>query len=295
MVKISNMGKATGVVPELQYVLDRLAVKKPLFTYEAYDTRETVNDDGNGTKIWVRAVTVFQDAEEVGVIDHRLNAGRVDSMGVQPDAFLVESVHIKRERGRRNTVITSDANVALKTAIKYFAPMSPHDICEKAMRNVNDMMDTVLYRARNCLQDIVSYNGGDVMQYLVERHLKGTEIPLPKSIVIREDKLFLYDKFLAGSQIREAYIGDRLNRKGYALWELPDTSIRVLPVNYKVGKAYDANVADGMELKRYRSFDELPEAMKDKVAVLKIAEKGEPIMDIGVKLDDKQNVMYILE
>lgn len=295
MVKISNMGRATDVVPELQYVLDRLAIKKPLFTYEAYDTRETVNDNGNGTKIWVRAVTVFQDAEEVGVIDHRLSAGRMGSEGYSPDAFLVESVHIKKERGRRNTVVTTHADVALKTAVKYFAPMLPHDICEKAMRKVNDMMDTVLYRARTCLQDIVSYNGGDMMQYMIEYHLKGNVVPLPKSVVIREDKLFLYHKYLAGNQLREAYAGDKQNRKGYALWELPDTSIRVLPVNYKVNKSYDANVADGMELKRYRSFDELPETMKDKVAVLKIAEKGEPIMDIGVKLDDKQNVMYILE
>jgi len=294
MVKILNMGKANKVVPELQYVLDKLAVKKPLFVYEASEFREVHN--GTTSEVLVRGVNVTCDAEAVGSIEHRTNAGRVGSDGVQPDAFFVESVHIKKERGRRNSIVTSDANVAVKTAVKHFAPMKDGDICGKAIQFTIDLLDTMSYKARNAIQDVVEYNGNDLMQYFVERELLGNEIPLPKSLVFHEDKMNRYDVYLAGKQITQAFNGDRQNRKGYAVWALPDNSVRVLHINYKGLRSYEENVANGIELKRYRTFDDLPTEMQPKIAVLKIAERNDPILDIGVKLgNDNGEVMYIME
>ena len=295
MVQILNMGKATKVVPELQYVLEKLVVKKPLFVYEATDLRE-VSNSLNEIEMYVRGVQVSQDAEIVGNIDHRLSSGRVDSEGVQPDAFFIESVHIKKERGRRNTIVTSDPNVAVKSAIKHFAPMKEADICGKAIQNTIDMLDSMSYKTRNAIQDVVEYNGVDLMEYFIQREVLSNEIPLPKSLVIHKDKMHRYDMFLAGKQISQAYSSDRLNRKGYAVWALPDNSVRVLHINYKSLRSYAENVANGIELKRYRSFDELPTEMQPKIAVLKIAERGDPILDIGVKLGtDNNEMMYILE
>jgi hypothetical protein len=283
MVKIKNMGMATGVVPELQYVMDKLAIKKPLFEYEVSVTRE-VSDT-----VWVSGVQVSQDAEVVGDIEFRREAGRINSEGERPDVFLVETHHIKKERGRRNTVVTSDANVAVKTAVKHFAPMSEGDLAQRAHVKVMDLLDTMCYRARSCLQDVITYNGQEMMCYLIERFGRdNNDYPVPQSVVIHADKIHLYDKFLAGKQIQTAYNGDRLNRKGYAVWTLPDGSYRVLHMNYKYME--QSNI-----LTRYRNFDDLPQGLQSKIAVLKIAEKDDPIMDIGVKLNLETNIMYVME
>jgi hypothetical protein len=66
-------------------------------------------------------------------------------------------------------------------------------------------------------------------------------------------------------------------------------------MKYKTSRSYEENLANGIELTRYRNFEELPNEMQSKIAVLKIAEQGDPIMNIGVKLDESQNIMYILE
>jgi len=293
MVKILKMGKATSVVPELQYVIDKIAMKKPLYVFEASEFREVGN--GVSTDVSVRGVNVTCDAELVGSIEHRVSAGRVSSDGSAPDAFLVESVHIKKERGRRNTIVTSDMNVAIKQALKHFAPMKDGDVCGKAIQTVVDMLDSMAYKTRNAIQDVVEYSGIDLMEYFIEREVLGNEIPLPTSLKIHKDKMHKYDVYLAGKQITQAY-SDRQNRKGYAVWELPDNSVRVLHINYKGLRSYEENVANGIELKRYRSFDDLPTEMQPKIAVLKIAERNDPILDIGVKMgNDNIEMMYILE
>ena len=294
MVKILNMGRATAVVPELQYVIDKIAMKKPLFVFEANDFREVSN--GISTIVFVKSVNVMCDAETVGSIEHRMGGGRIGSDGCAPDAFYVESVHIKRERGRKNTIVTADPSVAVKTAIKHFAPMKEGDQCEKTIRTITDMLESMMYRARNALQEVVSYNGIDIMEYFVERELLGNEPPLPTSLKIQKDKMHMYDMYLAGKQITQAFNSDRQNRKGYAVWELPDKSVRVLHINYKGNRSYEENVANGIELKRYRSFDDLPSDMQPKIAVLKIAERNDPILDIGVKMgNDNIEMIYILE
>ena len=94
MVKILNMGKATSVVPELQYVLDKIATKKPLFVFEASELSDVYA--GEQMTMSVRGVNVTCDAEIVGSIEHRVSGGRVGSDGSAPDAFLIESVHIKK-------------------------------------------------------------------------------------------------------------------------------------------------------------------------------------------------------
>jgi hypothetical protein len=152
------------------------------------------------------------------------------------------------------------------------------------------------YKARNAIQDVVEYHGTDTMEYFVEREILGNDVPLPISLKLHKDKMHRYDVYLAGKQITQAYNSDRQNRKGYAVWALPDNSVRVLHINYKGLRSYEENKANGIELKRYRSFDDLPTEMQPKIAVLKIAERGDPILDIGVKMgNDNLEMMYILE
>lgn len=288
MAKVNNMGRATKVLPELEFVLDKITMKKPLFTYEATEFREVSNDDGSYT-IYVRGVEVVCDAERVGEITYTNGEGRNGD-----PAYLVESLHIRKERGRRNTQVTSDANVAVKTALKYFAPPPMQKVCTDLVKTTIDRLETICYRLRTNLGEVVSYEGKEIMEYFIEREMLNMQPQLPKSLVLRKDKMFIYERYQVGKQIDAHFQGDRSNRKGYCVSFLPDESIRVVHIGYKTTRSHEENVALGMTIDRYRTFDALPtEKLKNNIAMLKIAEIGDPYADIGVKLTE--DLMYIME
>mgnify|MGYP006289458071 FL=1 len=293
MAKI-NMGTATKVFSALQYVVDKLAVKKPTFVFDANEYRDFTDADGNVTR-YVTGVEVKYDAQTMGFIEYKAGAGRRTSDGSRPDAYIVESTHIKKERGRTNAVVTTNADVAVKTAVKTFAAPSEPDVCKAMLKNVGDLLDTASYRFRHLLRDIVDYNGTEVMEYFIRRHMYGDSEPLPKSVMIHKDKLSLYDKYLAGKQITDAVMVDRDNRKGYAVCELEDRSILVVHMAHKRDRNYADNVAEGKGLVRYRNFEDMPVEMQGKIAMLRIAQVSDPFMDIGIRLSDNKNYMYIIE
>lgn len=299
MVTVLNIGSALGVLPQLQYVIDKLAVKKPLYVFQACKTR-LMPTALNGVEDWVSQVQVFQDAELVGNIEYENGAGRMDSNSVKPDAFVVRTSHISKDRGRRNAVVTINPDVAVKTAVKHFAPKNQEEICTDMMYDFSDKLESILYDSRSCLSSLVSFKEFDARAYFVELHLnKDTKekaaIPLPPSLTIREDRLHLYDVFLAGKNLKEHYGDGSSNSKGYVVWELSDNSMYVLPTRYSRHETHNRNKEKGVELKRYRNFEDLPISIQDRVAVLKIAKEKDPIMDIGVKIRSNDNLMYVTE
>jgi hypothetical protein len=287
MAKIS-MGKGTAVRQELEHVLDRLLLKRPLFEFvaTAYDTK-TDRETGKVTNT-VMCVEVLQDAERMGEIGYYRDGGRRDSGGNYPDAFKIESIYVKKQRGERNTTITIDANVAVKEAIKVFAPPTVEMVSDRLVRYAVSELESLCYRWRQTLSDVASYSGQDIMIYMIERHLTGEVLPLPKTCIIEDKKLHLYDTYLAGKQIAEGLKWHEDKRVGYAVEILTDKSIRTIPMSY-MSKA--GGPTDSIPLVRYRNFEEMPKEMQDKLAVLKIAQENDPILDIGVKISD--TLMYI--
>jgi hypothetical protein len=303
MVAILNMGSAKGVLPQLEYVIDKLAVKKPLYVFQSVKTRcinTALNQATDEVEDWVSQVEVFQDAELVGSIEYANGVGRMDSMGVKPDAFVVRTTHINKARGRLNAVVTINPDVAVKTTLKHFAPATQQDICKNIMSDLSRKLESVLYASRTCLGSLVSFRDADACAYFVALHLnKGVleqaAIPLPPSLTVREDMLHLYDVFLAGKNLSQYYGNGTQTSKGYVVWELPDSSIYVLPTRYSSSHSYQRNLENGVELKRYRNFEDLPISIQERVAVLKIANDKDPIMDVGVKLRSDDNLMYVTE
>lgn len=287
-----GLGKATKVLPPLQYVVDKLSVKRPLFSYEAHRFSDVSNDVG-GVDVTVSGIRVVCDAETVGVIDYRWGEGRATG-GSKTDAILIQSTHIKKERGHRSGMMTTDADKAVKLAVKHFAPPELGKTCEELVWEVQDRLDGALYSARNSLEKIVSYNQQDMRKYWIERELKGADIPVPTTLTIHKDLLHLYEKYLAGAQIQDA-VHDKANAKGYAVQELEDRSIRVVPIRYKRSQSYEVNKQNGIELVRYRTFDDMPIDLQNKISMLRIAEKDEVYQDIGVRLSQNNGLMYIME
>jgi hypothetical protein len=290
MAKITKY-KATLVLPELQWVVDRLAMKRPLYEFEESSTTTQRDHDTQVNTVIVNRVNIFEDAVFMGTIAYLRNKGRTDASGRKPPAFVVESVHIQKRRGAGGEVVTVSSDVALKTAIKFFAPRSLDDVCTELASRTRNALDSASYVWKSGLEDIARYRGRDIMQYIIERHLHGDEIPLPSSCTIDETKLDKYYTFLAGAVVEDAFRA----KEGYLVQELRDSSYQILPMSYVPSNSYRTNEQNGHVLTRYRKFEDLPTEVQSRVAVLKIAEFDYPIDDIGVKIKvgDANTVMYI--
>lgn len=287
-----NLGRATAIIPQLKELVSLIQIKRPLYEFHATGYRERYDDDTDTTTVWVSEFEVVQDADRVGEIAYERKVGRKNSAGDKPDAFVVRSENIAKKRGsNRTSMITTNIDSALKEVIKVFASPTQDSICSSLVRSVANAFDNTEYSWRRVLQDIAGYSGADVYRWIIESHIKGTVQPMPASFVVHENKLHLYDTYLAGNElVATSNYKSGANRKGTVVKILSDDTIRVVPFSYDVRKSYENN---GDVLMRYRNFEEMPIKMQERIAVLKIAEENEPISDVGVKFAD--DLMYIVE
>ena len=283
------MGRGNKVVPDLQVLVDMVAIKRPLFEFEAQMFRDEIYDDGTKTT-WVRGVDVYQDAEFIGNICIARGEGRLNADGERPDAFFIESKHIQNQRGRRNTKVTSNIETAVKAVIKYFNFLKPRDICYQLFDEANDKMRGIGYRVGSYLNDMVSLDTRKVKMYFLEKAMFGEATLDPNAVTVQKDSKGKYDTYLAFKQMETKF--DSMNgvREGYIVEIMRDESYRVMHTNYKKIPAED----DSTLFTRYRKFEDLPVDMQNKIAVLKIAQAEDPILDIGVKLGNDDRLMYIL-
>lgn len=290
MAKITKH-KATLVLPELQWVVDRLAIKRPLYEFEESGTTTRRDPDTEATTEIVNRVNVFEDAVFMGSIAYLRNKGRTDATGRRPSAFVVSSVHIQKQRGSGGEVVTVSSDVALKTAIKFFAPRSLDDVCYEIVSRTRNTLDNISYTWQTGIDEVAKYRGRDILQYIIECHLHGDKVPLPSSCGVDTTKMHKYYTFLSGAVIVDAFRA----KEGYFVQELRDGSYQTLPISYVSSSNYRTNEQNGYVLTRYRKFEDLPAEVQSKVAVLKIAEFDFPIDDIGVKVKvgDTNTIMYI--
>lgn len=289
-----NLGKATTIIPQLRELISLVQVKRPLYEFHATGFVERRDDVTNSVTVWANEFEVTQDADRIGEIRYERGAGRRTSGGEHPDAFVLRSDNITKQRGRaRNTLVTTNITVALKEVIKTFALPDEGTICNSLIHNVRQEFDNREYSWRRVLNDVASYSGVDVYQWIIESHLKGEVQPMPSSFKVETKNLHLYDKFLAGKELvttANFNSSKGIDRKGIAVKILSDNTIRTVPFSYDLRMTYEDN---GSPLMRYRSFEDMPISMQEKIAVLKIAEQAEPIAGIGVKFDE--DLMYIVE
>lgn len=288
-----NLGKATDIIPELKELISLIQVKRPLFEFRATGFRQITNH-ANVTTVWVSEFEVTQDVDVVGEIAYRSGLGRKQPDGTYPDAYTISSEHIKKERGERNKIITFSTVTALKHVIKSFAPPSVGSMCNRLIAKVRSGFETYDYQWRSAINDVSMYNGVDILEWIIESHIQGQTLPMPKSCKVYESKIHLYHKHLAGKALKAlskhtSMVG--ADRGGYVVSVLPDKTMRVLPFAYEARHSYEQNELCNNVLVRYRNYEEMPIRMQEQIAVLKVAAENEPIENIGVKFRD---VMYIL-
>jgi len=287
-----NLGQATEIVPQLKELVTLIQMKRPLFEFHATKFRNATSDETGSVTKWVIGFEVTQDADRVGEIVYQQEAGRRQSDGTYPDAYLISSDHIQKERGARNVIITTNTTSALKHVIKSFAPPSIGAMCSRLISRVRDEFDNHEYRWRGSLSQVSSYLGSDVHEWIIESHIQGKQLPMPATCKVDENQIHMYYRYLAGKSLKaisKYTTATGKDRSGYVVKVLTDNTIRVLPFTYDVRYTHEAN---NIPLMRYRNYEEMPIRMQEQIAVLKIAEENDPIQDIGVKFED--NIMYIV-
>lgn len=287
-----NLGQATEIVPQLKELITMIQMKRPLFEFHATNFRNAVSDETGSVTKWATGFEVTQDADRVGEVSFQQDAGRRQSDGTYPDAYVIRSEHIQKERGARDTIVTTNATTALKHVIKAFAPPTIGQMCARLINRVRDEFDNHEYRWRSLLSMITSYYGNDIHEWIIESHLQGKVLPMPTSCKVDETKIHMYYKYVAGKSLKAVSkytTATGKDRSGYVVKVLSDNTIRALPFTYDARHTYEEN---NIQLMRYRNFEEMPTRMQEQIAVLKIAEENEPFENIGVKFED--NLMYIV-
>lgn len=278
------MGKGKYVVDELQSVIHRVSVSKPLYTYEA----DTFVGD------FVVGVEVMQDSIVLGYISYAHSGGRRSSDGSRTDAFVIESPNIiYSDRRRGHVKRTCRVSEAVRIVLKYFAPPTLECVCTSALNTCRDTLKDRQYSWGKIPRDIVSLDTGALSTYFIQRRLSGEEVPMPEGVaIINENLLHKYGEYLAYVQIQEVFrFGDP--RRGHVAWELRDGSIYVVPAAYMQDISYSGNVSRGYELLRYRKYEDMPLDLQRKIGVLKIASPCDPILDVGIKFREADNLMYV--
>lgn len=289
MAKI-NLGRAVGIVEQLKYVLDKISKKHPQYEFEPthYNEIRKQNDETQTItkEEWVRGVNVYDGPFLLGEITFGVYVGKENKHGEHPEAFGISSHKVKKLRGDRGTIITADPGAAVRHALKVLTKKTIPQICKETAYNIVQPLGSLAYNATYKMREMVYYVGDEVVINFIEHKLFGVPLTIPNSFRFNEEKKGAYDNWVAAKQIADAVEpSGRKSQRGYAVSCLRDGSILV--VNLEEYSACSRNKTLDTETDKYatmyRSFEDLPEHIQDRVAVLKVAEAHEPVFNMGVR------------
>lgn len=286
------LGRATGVLPPLMYVIDRIMKKHPDYEFVADVLLERQKGD-EPKEVWVCSVDVYSGPDHLGGISFGVHQGKENKDGEHPEAFGIFSHKVQKQRGDRGTIITADPAAAVRHALKVLGKKSTAHLAEDLRSDVLNGLGGINYQHTHAMRGMVNYNIDEVTVNFIEHKLFGAPLALPKTFRFREENKGAYEGWLAAKQMTAATEDSRATR-GYAVAFLRDDSIRVLDVEkHRLAKASgEVNKEDADYLVRYKSFDDLPKYLQDRIAVLKIAAHKDPIFNTGVRTTEKDEPLH---
>lgn len=273
--------KGYPLIDNLGGFVEEVAKANPLFSYACdptcvYKIWDRELDNGSGGKGMYRhiinRVKVYQDGEHLGglMVTERYRR----SVGMEL-VYGVESFRISKERGRHDATFTKDIKIALRTVKKMMVVRGSQELFNHIYSSVSQKM----VDHRNTMRNSVRYAldiQSEAMNYAraaYDAHKQGkATVEMPVKLASVRD----YDKYLATCAELDviANMCDKFsNKEGVPVKVLPD------------GKILCANLLDGSVM-RYASFDELPENMKNAMAMFKVINELEPYDHLGIKLSD---------
>jgi hypothetical protein len=215
-----------------------------------------------GVDVYQMLGITFPDAT-----DFRSGVISVDHSGHYP-MFCVESVKIENEKFSThsdgyNIRKSKDIKKALKVALQFLKPFGYDDVLDNCRKGLSSGLNDLRSLAREKLYTRLNISSGDVSQE-VSHMIASGYVPSTKSF---KDAL------------------DLLANEGAELRRMQDYKPRACFVWVKPNSlAY--KFTEEKEVTECTSMDDVPELIRNKLAVLQIAKNGDAIADVGVRVSD---------
>jgi hypothetical protein len=231
--------------------------------------------DDNTKTIWKRS----DDGESIAVPVYNtlgitfpdatdFRSGKLHIMGDAEVQYCVESKKIENEKyachsDGYNIRQSKDVKKALKVAMTYLKPLTYDDILDRCRDPLHRGIEHLRSPAREKLHDNLSIQRGDVAQEVAHMIASGY-VPSTKAF---KDALDLLVKDGAELKRMQDY-----KPRACFVWVKPNS------LSYKF--------TDEMQVTECTSMDDVPEFVRNKLAVLQIAKNGDAIADVGVRVSD---------
>jgi len=255
--------RSMTVHPMLLAFMQDVFAKAPNIQFEAWGKTEKFGQDS----------TIVRTMTEVRVWDADEVVGNVDVTGRNHPSkgfmyeYGVTSRLVRKEKGKRDTKMTANRKVAVKTALKVFK-RKPAD--ELAKQYWNEAENIVL-RSKTATSRSLNDTTNDKLMayhYVLEAHRQGTPVPL-------NDKLRTMIEKLA-TQL------DSL-RVATSLW---DKFVATRGIVIAVGRTGVLNVVDLKDLSKVttvQSIYDMPINYQEKFGLLHIVDEEQAVENVGIK------------
>lgn len=282
MSKLVNIKLADNYVldPILKPLIHELALRHPLYTfgtkgmtaeqleYVSYRTpRLSARPDGTPVEIrFLGRVRVHSGSEELGIIAS--DVGYIDGQRV-PKYELNTWRLADRENSRGSSTKTTKLNVALRTFKKFFVPRAMSETYNEAFNNIKDGFSRSLQiLMRDVEHGKLTPNRVDMERYV---YLTMNNLCVPPTLQDTMTKVFTSEKY-ATAMSKWVLARDMTGAVGHAV------------VAYNGGYLYIRPSEDPSKNElQHLTYDEMPELLKNNLAVLQLCKDNEVVKDIGYR------------
>jgi hypothetical protein len=221
------------------------------------------NDDGESIAVPVYNTLgiTFPDATD-------FRSGSIHIMGDAEVQYCVESKKIENEKyachnDGYNIRQSKDVKKALKVAMTYLKPLGYDDIQERCRDGLSKGLNDLRSPAREKLHDNLSIQRNDIAQEVAHMIASGY---VPSTKVFKDAVDLLVNE---GAELKR--MQDYKPRACF-VWVKPNS------LSYKF--------TEEMQVTECTSMDDVPEFVRNKLAVLQIAKNGDAIADVGIRVSD---------
>jgi hypothetical protein len=225
----------------------------------------------------IHKIKVFQEGEELGAVSmsERYHQGNKDIV------YGVHSFRINKERGDREATLTKNFKVALRTVKKVLVSRADDELQNLLWDKVESHLSSLVNTSRSYVQysTDVGNETFNLAMLAYQARLKGeATITLPSTLKTVKDKKN-HDKncehFTTSSFLHEQL----KSNAGYAVKSYPNGAFVVL-------RLVDRTI------KKYASFDLLPDDIQNKLGMFKVIPANDPYAHLGCRFDE--DMYYIV-
>jgi len=296
---MSASKKSMAHDPKLNEYINAVAMLKPLCNFIAGDSnvssefRAYIDEDGNKDRKlfeYLSSVGVYENGEHLG--DVGIQSVYRKQEGGNVFVYFVESFRITKERGHQNRTFSKHLKVALREVNKAFIPREDQELIDQVSSHVGYKLGHILSSSYNQVRYTIDCDV-EAMNYAYlayKAQLRGEDtVTLPSKLASANNNPHKHYRDSEGFDKRMAEYEEALKltehyakkTKGFAVQARADKSFVVCN--------YDNTDPDAKQLAKYKSIDDMPKHLGDKVSALKLLDKEEAVGHIGVKFGSDGN------